>query len=126
MRNCTWIAPQVAADEPAAAEDGEPPAPAGKHHYTRKEKERFAADAEFHLQYRKRLDNQSAKMFSMFLRGTEANKRAKVAMREDMLRKLGPGNEELKARLIPSWSPGCRRLTVSKLLVLLLKRSKSY
>ena len=32
-------------------------------------------------------------------------------MQEDMRTKLGPNNTDLASRIIPSWSPGCRRLT---------------
>ncbi len=28
-----------------------------------------------------------------------------------MYRRIGPGHEELKEKLIPSWPPGCRRIT---------------
>jgi hypothetical protein len=113
MRNCTWIAPQIDEDVQKAAEDGEPPAPAGKHHYTRKEIEHFKSDPIFHLDYRKSLETRMAQMFDLFLRNSETSVKAKVAMKESMLRRIGPGHEELKKRLIPSWSPGCRRLTVS-------------
>jgi cation diffusion facilitator CzcD-associated flavoprotein CzcO len=111
MRNVTWISPMFAADEQAAAEDGEKPAPAGKHWYTRREKERFRNDPEFHLQYRKDIEGQMGQNFAMFLRGTELNAKAKHMMREQMLQRIGPGHEQLKEKLIPSWSPGCRRLT---------------
>jgi hypothetical protein len=53
------------------------------------------------------------KMFPLFLRGTDTNIGATAGFRADMLRKIGPGHEELKEKFIPSWSPGCRRLTVS-------------
>jgi cation diffusion facilitator CzcD-associated flavoprotein CzcO len=82
MRNVTWIAPMFAADEQAAAEDGERPAPAGKHWYTRREKERFRNEPEFHLQYRKDIEGQMGQNFSMFLCGTELNVKAKAMMRE--------------------------------------------
>jgi cation diffusion facilitator CzcD-associated flavoprotein CzcO len=32
-------------------------------------------------------------------------------MTEQMRKRLGPGHEELAAKLIPQWPPGCRRLT---------------
>ena len=112
MRNPTWIAPQIDEDVQKAAEDGEVPGPAGKHHYTRREIQHFQDDPVFHLEYRKNLETRMAKMFDLFLRGTETNNKAKLAMKESMLKRIGPGNEELKKRLIPSWSPGCRRLTV--------------
>lgn len=28
-----------------------------------------------------------------------------------MNRRMGPGHEELKAHIIPTWSPGCRRIS---------------
>ena len=111
MRNVTWIAPQIASDEQAAAEDGEPPAAAGKHSYTRREKEHFRNDPDFHLKYRKDIEGQMGENFSMFLRGTELNVKAKELMRAQMLQRIGPGHDQLKEKLIPSWSPGCRRLT---------------
>ncbi|OQV00810.1 hypothetical protein CLAIMM_06258 [Cladophialophora immunda] len=111
MRNCTWIAPQIDEDVQAAAADGETPAPAGKHFYTEREKEHFRSDPDFHLQYRKGLETRMARKFDLFLRGTETNLKARVAMKESMLKRIGPGHEELKEKLIPSWSPGCRRLT---------------
>ncbi|OAP58396.1 hypothetical protein AYL99_07486 [Fonsecaea erecta] len=111
MRNCTWIAPQIDEDVQKAAEDGETPAPAGKHYYTAREKEHFRSDPDFHLQYRKSLETRMARKFDLFLRGTETNVKARVAMRESMMRRIGPGHEELKEKLIPAWSPGCRRLT---------------
>ena len=49
--------------------------------------------------------------FPLFLRGTTHNVEGKKAMEKIMLERIGPGNEELKKKLIPSWSPGCRRLT---------------
>lgn len=32
-------------------------------------------------------------------------------MLQEMHRRIGPGHEELKEKLIPSWPPGCRRIT---------------
>jgi hypothetical protein len=114
MRNNTWIAPQIASDDQAVAEDGDIPAPAGKHFYTNKEKERFRSDPEFHREYRKRLESGVAKGFGRYIRGSQMNLEARKAMRESMLQKIGEGHEELKKNLIPNWSPGCRRLTVSR------------
>jgi cation diffusion facilitator CzcD-associated flavoprotein CzcO len=110
-RNMTWIAPQIASDVPAAAADGEAPAPAGKHHYVEAEKERFRTDPEFFLDYRRKLEARLSASFPMFLRGSKLNNMVKSAFRESMLQKLGPGHEEFKEKFIPQWSPGCRRLT---------------
>ena len=111
-RNQTWIAPQVASDDQKVDPQGARPAPAGKHHYIDREKERFRTDPEFFLDYRKKLESSVTSSFPLFLRGSEANIAAKKAMKEMMLQRIGPGREELKKQLIPEWSPGCRRLTV--------------
>ena len=110
-RNMTWIAPQIASDVPAAAAEGEAPAPAGKHHYVNAEKERFRTDPEFFLDYRRKLEARLAASFPMFLRGSKLNMMVREGFRESMLKKLGPGHEEFKEKFIPQWSPGCRRLT---------------
>lgn len=87
------------------------PGPASKHHYIEAEKEKFKSDPDFHLEYRKKLESALTEMFPLFIRGSELNQKARKGMRESMLQKLGPGHDDLKQRLIPEWSPGCRRLT---------------
>lgn len=98
--------------EQAVELNGETPAAAGKHHYSTAEKERFKKNPAYHLEYRKMLESQVAAGFPMFLRGSNENIAAKRLMAADILRRIGPGHEDLKKRFIPSWSPGCRRLTV--------------
>lgn len=49
--------------------------------------------------------------FDVFVSGSEASETAEKFMREEMKPRIGPGHEDLKAKLIPTWSPGCRRLT---------------
>jgi hypothetical protein len=101
----------MGSDAQAADPNGEAPAAAGKHHYIRSEKEKFRNDPEYHLEYRKGLETQIAIGFPMFLRGSDANIKAKAVMSASILERIGDGNEELKERFIPKWSPGCRRLT---------------
>lgn len=107
----TYIAPQIASDDQKIDPDSETPAAAGKHHYIAAEKDKFCNDPDFHLAYRKRLESALTQMFPLFLRGTDLNKSARENFRASMLEKIGPGHEELKEKLIPTWSPGCRRLT---------------
>lgn len=85
----------------------------GKHYYIEDEKRRFREDPEFFLKYRKGLETKITKLFPLVLRGSPLNIYAKKAMRERMLNLIGTGHQELKEKLIPTWSPGCRRLTVS-------------
>ena len=86
------------------------PGAAQVHRYTEKEKEKFRNDENYLLDYRKRLEQAVVGGFKMFYRGSELNVQAKKMMQDDMSAKLGD-NEDLKKRLIPDWSPGCRRLT---------------
>lgn len=110
-RNMTYIAPQIATDAQNIDPNSAAPAAAGKHYYIEAEKERFRQDPAFFLQYRKNLESSLTEMFPLFMRGTKLNLGARESMRASMLKKIGDGHEDLKARLIPNWSPGCRRLT---------------
>jgi hypothetical protein len=113
MRSVTWISPAVgqdALDEQKAKGEGAAPANA-QYYFSEAEKKKFRDDPEFHLQYRKKLESAVNNLFEMFVKDSETNKAAETAMRAEMLRRIGPGNEELKEKLIPSWPPGCRRIT---------------
>jgi hypothetical protein len=112
-RSTTWISPQIAANTPKVDPKGMSPSTATKHYYIKEEKERFRKDPDFFVNYRKGLETSLAGTFPMFLLGSAWNLRAKQRMRERMLEQLGEGHTQLKEKLIPSWSPGCRRLTVS-------------
>ncbi|EMC92455.1 hypothetical protein BAUCODRAFT_38521 [Baudoinia panamericana UAMH 10762] len=112
LRNETYIAPQMGANitneeaDPLAAD----PAAAGKHQYTEKERQRFRDDPDYHLKYRKRIESGFAAGWGMFMRGSELNVRFKQIVQEQMRSRLGD-REDLKSKIVPSWSPGCRRLT---------------
>jgi cation diffusion facilitator CzcD-associated flavoprotein CzcO len=111
IRNQTYIAtPFGGVSNKDADPDAQDPQAAGKHSYTEKEKQRFRDDPEYHLNYRREVERSIASIFRMFLRGSEMNVMAKKFLQDDMARKLGD-REDLKARFIPEWSPGCRRLT---------------
>jgi cation diffusion facilitator CzcD-associated flavoprotein CzcO len=113
MRNNTYIAPPFGANvsnkeaDPEAAD----PAAAGKHKYTEKEKQRFREDPEYHLKYRTTIERQIANGgWDMFNRGSELNLFVKGAMQDSMKQRLAH-RDDLKEKIIPTWSPGCRRLT---------------
>jgi cation diffusion facilitator CzcD-associated flavoprotein CzcO len=112
MRNPTYIGPQIGAGvtNKEADPDAMDPQAAGKHQYTEKEKQRFRDDKDHLLKYRTEVEKTVVGAFRMFYRGSELNRTAIEHMQSDMVNKLGD-NEELKKRLIPDWSPGCRRLT---------------
>jgi hypothetical protein len=112
MRNQVWISPQIPTDA-QKLETSDRKAIIGRHYYTEEEKQSFRNDSEFHLSYRKELEAKMGKKFPVFLRGTPDNLAARKIFRADMMHKLGPGREKLLETMIPDWSPGCRRMTVS-------------
>ena len=113
MRNKTYIGHQIASSVSNHEADtlSMDPAAAGKHTYTDKEKQRFRDDPEYFLQYRRKIEAAVVGGFGIFYRGTPANVEARAELQDAMARKIGEGNKLLKAKLIPEWSPGCRRLT---------------
>ncbi|KAF2706191.1 FAD/NAD(P)-binding domain-containing protein [Pleomassaria siparia CBS 279.74] len=113
MRNCTYITPQFGSNitNTEADADAMDPQAAGKHQYTEKEKQRFRDDPAYHLKYRTDVERAVANgAWDMFYRGSELNLATKAEMQASMAARLGD-REDLKKYLIPTWSPGCRRLT---------------
>ncbi|VTT64604.1 unnamed protein product [Fusarium fujikuroi] len=113
-RNSIWIVPSLGTDLSKANEEGNSPAEQpGTHVYSEKDKEEFRRDPGAHLQYRKGLEATLTRNFPFFLRDSPMSQWATAAVKQDMLKKLESADEELKQKLIPSWPPGCRRITPS-------------
>jgi cation diffusion facilitator CzcD-associated flavoprotein CzcO len=114
MRNVTYISPQFGANVDNKEADPESMDPAdaaaGKHFYTAKEKQRFLEDPDYLHDYRTRLEKSMVGGWDMFYRGSELNVMFKELVQKSMRERL-QGREDLQSQLIPSWSPGCRRLT---------------
>jgi cation diffusion facilitator CzcD-associated flavoprotein CzcO len=117
MRSVTWISPPVGGstlDAQKAKVENELPEEKkaqAQYWYTGEDKKRFREDPVHHLQYRQTLESYVNNLFDMFIAGSDTSKGAETLMRAEMERRIGPGHEELKSRLIPSWPPGCRRIT---------------
>ena len=121
MRSVTWISPVVGDTDleeekskqaPQSARDPQDQSKLIKQYwYTEEDKQRFRDDPEYLLLYRKKLEGAVNSLFDMFISGSDVSKGAKELMQAEMNRRIGPGHEELKKRLIPTWSPGCRRIT---------------
>ena len=47
----------------------------------------------------------------MYRQGSELSKTFRQVITDEMNRRMGPGHQELKDFIIPSWSPGCRRIS---------------
>ncbi|KAK4494990.1 hypothetical protein PRZ48_014346 [Zasmidium cellare] len=112
IRNQTYIASQFGSNITNTEADPEAmdPAAAGKHHYTEKEKQRFRDDPAYLTEYRRRMERSIMTGWDMFIRGTELNVKFKEYTQTQMKTRLGE-RDDLKERMIPTWSPGCRRLT---------------
>lgn len=114
MRSVTWISPPVGGEvlqvEKQKAEDsqGKAQSVAAQYYYTEEEKKKFREDPQHHLKYRQGLEGAANMLFDMFIADSETSKNAEVLMRQEMNRRIGEGHEELKAKLIPSWPPGCK------------------
>lgn len=79
--------------------------------YTDEEKRRFRDEPGALLTLRKQAEDAMARMFPLFINGSAAQQITADYMREQMAQKIG--DSELAKKLIPDFSTGCRRLTVS-------------
>lgn len=119
MRSPTWISPPFAGATSTQFqtkhEVSNPLQTTERRHeqfsFTKEEKERFKNDPEFHLQFRKNIEAELNMLTDMFILGSPIQEQVHKMMIEQMKQRIGPGNEELKSRLIPKWAPGCRRIT---------------
>lgn len=119
MRSPTWISPALGGsvalkfqDEMSHSEAAG--SNANKHEqftFSEEEKKRFRDDPKYHLMFRKKIEAEFNTLADMFVMGSDTQKQVQQMMIKQMETRLGPGNEELKAKLIPTWAPGCRRLT---------------
>ncbi|KAH0829681.1 putative sterigmatocystin biosynthesis monooxygenase stcW [Fonsecaea pedrosoi] len=115
MRSPTWIYPSIASDmldssitsgQGKKAEDRKE-----QYVYSEEEKKRFREDPDFLLQYRKDIEVRANDSYDLFLKGTQSLENLRRLLIDNMNDRIGPGHEELKKAVIPSWSPGCRRVT---------------
>lgn len=81
--------------------------PNAQYYYTDEEKKNFREHPQALLEYRQKLESSVNVLFDMFIAGSDTSKSAEKSMREEMHRRIGPGHEELKQKLIPKWAPGC-------------------
>ncbi|KAH6885978.1 hypothetical protein B0T10DRAFT_576797 [Thelonectria olida] len=112
MRSSTWISPPFGNGTLEALKDDLEDQP-GKRQYkfTEEDKQKFRDDPEYHLKFRKGIEAEINSLFAMFFQGSETSSMFRKTITEEMERRIGPGNEELKKWIIPKWSPGCRRIS---------------
>lgn len=114
MRSSTWISPPfgggvLESDLRKGSVDDQP----GQRQYTftDADKEKFKNDPEYFLFFRKRIEAEINSLFGMYQQGSELSNTFRQVITDEMNRRIGPGHEELKKFIIPSWSPGCRRIS---------------
>lgn len=121
MRSETWISPPVGIAVAKTLQDEESGQDASKTpqdppnfaavsnsqmEFSEKQRKRFREDPAYLLKFRKEIEGNINVGVDLFIRGTEMHAAGRKVFKEGMLKRIGPGFEELKEKLIPSWSPG--------------------
>lgn len=113
MRSSTWISPPFGAG--ALASDltkGQDVDPGHRQYeFTEADKRKFKEDPEYHLSFRKRIEAEINGLFGMYRQGSDLSNQFREVITNEMNRRMGDGHEELKKRIIPTWAPGCRRIS---------------
>lgn len=113
MRSSTWISPPFGAG--ALASDltkGQEVDPGHRQYkFTDADKRKFREDPAYHLDFRKRIEAEINGLFGMYRQGSDLSNLFRDVITKEMHRRMGPGHEELKERIIPKWAPGCRRIS---------------
>ncbi|KAL4919155.1 hypothetical protein BDW62DRAFT_209891 [Aspergillus aurantiobrunneus] len=113
MRSPTWISPPFGAT--ALTKDlrhGVDNDPGNRQYkFTEEDKRRFREDPGYHLAFRKSIEAEINGLFGMYQQGSELSNLFRQAITDEMLRRMGPGHEELKSFIIPKFAPGCRRIS---------------
>ncbi|KAL5340903.1 hypothetical protein BJX70DRAFT_359899 [Aspergillus crustosus] len=113
MRSPTWVSPPFGAtaltQDLRGGVDDEP----GRRQYefTEEDKRKFKEDPEYHLAFRKGIEAEINGLFGMYQQNSELSNAFRKTVTEEMLRRMGPGQEELKQFIIPKFAPGCRRIS---------------
>lgn len=113
MRSPTWISPPFGAT--ALTKDlrhGEDSDPGNRQYkFTEEDKKRFREDPNYHLAFRKGIEAEINGLFGMYLQDSDVSNSFRQIITDEMMRRMGPGHEELKSFIIPKFAPGCRRIS---------------
>ncbi|KIW77772.1 hypothetical protein Z517_07605 [Fonsecaea pedrosoi CBS 271.37] len=110
MRSPTWITPAIGGQTSSQFQGDDNPGHQ-QFTFTEEQKERFRSDPEYHLQFRRKIEAEVNWMADVFKMGSKMQQDVQKMMTQQMKARIGPGHDELVAKLIPQWPPGCRRLT---------------
>ncbi|KAI9371747.1 hypothetical protein BJX61DRAFT_534533 [Aspergillus egyptiacus] len=113
MRSPTWISPPFGAtaltQDLRHGQDNDPGC--RQYRFTEEDKRRFREDPEYHLAFRKGIEAEINGLFGMYTQGSELSHIFRQTITDEMMRRMGPGHEELKSFIIPKFAPGCRRIS---------------
>jgi cation diffusion facilitator CzcD-associated flavoprotein CzcO len=114
MRSPTWISPALGSNPGLQFQNEHDSQHNSKHDqfsFTEAEKEEFRQNPQAHLRFRQRIEAEFNLLIDMFIVGSDVQKNMHKIMVESMKGRIGEGHDVLKEKLIPSWAPGCRRIT---------------
>lgn len=114
MRSSTWISPPFGGGVlEADLKKGDTTDQPGNRQYTftEEDKKKFRDDPDYHLDFRKRIEAEINSLFGMYQQGSEMSDAFRKVITDEMYRRMGPGHEKLKEFIIPTWAPGCRRIS---------------
>ncbi|KAL4963407.1 flavin-containing monooxygenase [Aspergillus stella-maris] len=115
MRSPTWVSPPFGATALSNLKDqsngGECDPGNRQYTFTEEDKKRFREDPDYHLAFRKGIESEVNGLFGMYFQGSELSNIFRAAITDEMYRRMGPGQEELKKFIIPKFAPGCRRIS---------------
>lgn len=74
------------------------------------DKKRFKDDPDYHLKFRKRIEAEINSLFGMYKQGSDLSNTFRKVITDEMHKRIGPGNQDLKDFMIPGFAPGCRRI----------------
>ncbi|KAG9244397.1 hypothetical protein BJ878DRAFT_534602 [Calycina marina] len=110
MRSPTWISPPFGGGALNELRQESDPGDR-QYEFTPENKQVFKNDPEYLLQFRKKIEAEINSLFGMYQQGSEMSDAFREVITNEMHRRIGLGNEELKKFIIPKWSPGCRRIS---------------
>ncbi|KAK3703720.1 hypothetical protein LTR37_014298 [Vermiconidia calcicola] len=112
IRSSTWISPPFGGGALAKVQGGKDVDPGHRQYeFTEEDKKKFRDYPEYHLEFRKGIEAEINGLFGMYRQGSELSDLFRKVITDEMNRRMGPGHQELKDFIIPTWAPGCRRIS---------------
>jgi len=112
IRSSTWISPPFGGGALAQVQKGADVDPGHRQYeFTAEDKRKFKEDPKFHLNFRKGIEAEINGLFGMYRQGSELSDQFRKVITDEMNRRMGPDHQELKDFIIPTWAPGCRRIS---------------